>query len=806
MRALRNHATGLLALAVALGMVAALLGVRVATVMGCNASLINPCSRSAYVAKFVNRCVVNPPGGGPVTVPIGLVPFVTWNTAGACGQPSSHTLRVTLTCTEFPGGGTPIVVGPLTVPMAASFPTVPGNQAISGGSPFPFVVPGGTLTPGKQYTCLVEAEYDVDFFGGAGSLGRGSIRGVGDTEVCIVEPSPADPTKPRLFTARVEAGFTYAQRGDQAIEHFVVANNDPQNYCIVTFGAFSNQVAGTPQVLGGPNENVHSVSQPGVGDDFLLSYVELLDPFELIDVSRIDASVDTTIEKPMILLPGEVQIVSFASRSNGMCLDGSCSDLINRVVGEFADGSPALGGAGSTHQVDRNAPPLTNLCTITDTISASDRVEVRWGPATFDGQLDRRTHAAGNLDLGEFGRATQLDGPFASNAFGRNGLGFTATSTSVIRGDPPQFADFNVGAFVINPQGTGSNAQENIVHLDFPFLGTPGSPPSRFEIPLIRRALEDSDFQISTDGQDVRVFQGKKTIYNGPISGLTSAGLSVDPGTARVVEVDCPDGTVQQEVVPSSAALSFSIPRGPDPSPLEFFAATKDRFSSSQPATITVRGTDALVLDTIDPVYDGGPVGFVVLTNSIPIAPEDPEIGLIDWSTVDVVPATFTTPVALRQTFTSTLPIQDVSDLSTKITVQYKKPEKARDKAVIKFRLPVAEGFDPTGKVFAFEIGSAVRTVTLDARGRGTSGDFSVRVKAKKRGGVVSAQDAKVTITLKKTDLSGVIAQEGLLDGTEETVTGIRLRALFCDMVFERDALVTINANEGKKTTLSSRD
>ena len=71
------------------------------------------CGRSIFLAKFVPATVVYPGPATPIVVPVGLVPFVTWNTMAPCAQPVSATLALTLTCAP-PGGAPATLCGPTT--------------------------------------------------------------------------------------------------------------------------------------------------------------------------------------------------------------------------------------------------------------------------------------------------------------------------------------------------------------------------------------------------------------------------------------------------------------------------------------------------------------------------------------------------------------------------------------------------------------------------------------------------------------------------------------------------------------------
>ena len=126
-------------------------------------TLKRPCSRTIYLAKFSPGTVVIPESG-PIEVPVGVLPFVSWDDVnGQCGQPTSAALELTLTCSSADGGES-ATIGPVS--YAAPTPTTPGAQDV--GSPLTFTIPEGIITGTTPQICLVSGTYTVTFGTGFG--------------------------------------------------------------------------------------------------------------------------------------------------------------------------------------------------------------------------------------------------------------------------------------------------------------------------------------------------------------------------------------------------------------------------------------------------------------------------------------------------------------------------------------------------------------------------------------------------------------------------------------------------------------
>lgn len=379
------------------GLVLAMLTIPQTPLHACGGTPPPSCGRSIFLAKFAPAVVVFPFGGGPINVPIGVLPFVTWNNTGApaapvCPIPTGATLSLTLTC--IPSG---TVIGPLFFPVPV--PTVPGPQPV--GGPVNFVIPAGVFPPGTPpQACLVVGAYSVTFSDGV------TLVGPGDTEVCLVDPTPLDVTKPRLemeYLSPDNSNFKTCRRGDQAVFHFLIANNDPFQSVELDLTSTGRQASILPEGYDPSNAygaGVYSISQPKEGTDtYAAEFADKLQPGELMPEPDPHAVDPQLLTRSIILGPCEATIIGIAMRSYGMCANGSCNERLVKVEGKFSDGDPALACASTLYLVG-DAPAKSVLCEVADNIKVGDDGDAIWSPGQFSDQNGplphAQTFAAGN--------------------------------------------------------------------------------------------------------------------------------------------------------------------------------------------------------------------------------------------------------------------------------------------------------------------------------------------------------------------------------------------------------------------------
>ncbi len=215
-----------------------------AIVIACQPSPLPPqCPQSIYLAKFTPGIHLIPASGDPFEVPIGIFPFVLWDEPNAdCADPEVAELTVELACTDI--AGATFDLGPVT--LGQPTPSAPGPQP-PGGTTVDFPIPGGILPS----VCEVMADYQVTFGGG---IGAGALTGRGDLQICLVEPSPSDPSgeTPRLDLqlltpeplpgANEEGVYTF-HAGDQEYIYIRIENNDLENKLEIDFESIARQQA-----------------------------------------------------------------------------------------------------------------------------------------------------------------------------------------------------------------------------------------------------------------------------------------------------------------------------------------------------------------------------------------------------------------------------------------------------------------------------------------------------------------------------------------------------------------------------------
>jgi hypothetical protein len=176
----------------------------------------------------------------------------------------------------------------------------------------------------------------------------------GDTEFCIMEPAPSDPTIPRLDVVTVSDPNHMCRPGHQLMQKYKVINNDLVNPVSLMVMAFSEQNARLP-IDPGTNMGVpshYSISGPVPGDDFPIDFAEDL-PMGGIQLPSDPSAYDQQMRSKMIAIaPGGYEIVKIATRSYPMCADGSCGEYLVKFVGSFQNGDPALACIGGGVTVD----------------------------------------------------------------------------------------------------------------------------------------------------------------------------------------------------------------------------------------------------------------------------------------------------------------------------------------------------------------------------------------------------------------------------------------------------------------------
>jgi hypothetical protein len=521
-----------------------------AQVLACFGTPAPPrCAQTIWLAKYVPTTIVNPGTGSDIVVPIGLVPYVSWESGTlGCAQPVAATVSLTITCTPA-GGGTAIAAG--TYPFTLTTPTSPGAQPVGGalGGSVTVTIPAGTI-PAGSFSCTVVGTYTVNFGSG---VGAGDLVGGGDTEFCIVEPSPSDTSLPRLDLRRLDlgdGGFTRCLRGGQAPNFYFIANNDPDSSVTFDFTSDNEQTAVMPSE--GDSATIFAISNPTAPDPFFQSF-----PGDLKGGIIPDGDPAATgagrVEREITLGPMETTIVQVLIRSSAMCANGSCGEVVTKLEGTWDDGSstPALACAGTVSYVDDSLEgPKTPLCPTMDCMQVDPNSFANWGYARFDNSSILVTHAAGNA-------------PFSNtNTSGQNAIDFFSTSPADEVNFHPQMAcdhirtimapsmvEYEVGSgTLINDPKLGTFAQNHFTQViidNLPDVGevmvplihkqfNPGAPTETNSFQLIN--IDATNNLIVVEEMDNLFQPTGNMLYSGNFATLIEtppAGLVVNMGTTR---------------------------------------------------------------------------------------------------------------------------------------------------------------------------------------------------------------------------------------------------------------------------------
>lgn len=128
-------------------------------------------------------------------------------------------------------------------------------------------------------------------------------------------------------------------------------------------------------------------------------------------------------------------------------------------------------------------------------------------------------------------------------------------------------------------------------------------------------------------------------------------------------------------------------------------------------------------------------------------------------------------------------PLEQISSLTVSkksVTLNLKKP--ASDSITLSGALPVPAGFNGSGQKVILDVGGVIEIFTLDAKGKSTGSKndiMTLQVKTVK--GQVSAQDAALTVTLKKGDFAAKLADEGF--AVSQKASGLE-RSLVINIIF----------------------
>lgn len=616
----------------------------------CDGTINPPCGRTIYLAKFSPQSVVLP-ASGPISVPIGLLPFVSWDNVNTnvCAQPTSATLTLTLICTPI-GGGSASTIGPVNIPVP--IPTTPGAQT-NIGSPVSVTIPAGTIT--NPSTCLVQGTYSVTFSNG---IGDGTISGTGDVEVCLVEPSPLDESFPRLDMQFIDPipggmGFQTCRAGDQAVSFFQIVNNDPEHSVTFSFSSSTRQTAGLPDGVTAeeaPGMNLFSISSPIPGTDaFNQFFTDENPPGTLIPPGHPTEVNDQLIMRDQTLGPLEATVIPVSIRSYGACGDGSCSEQTAKLTGSYSNGDVAFACASTLLLVD-DVLGKTPLCEFNDHFQVQNRSDAIWGPAHFRDAVGEShhvsTHTQGNTDnvfgndaFFPEGRATRTGG--ADIAIPGDGP-WPTMGDDIIRGTPDSFFDVQYNVLIYSEANQFSTL---INRVQISGLNNSGKP--HFDMPAVfdpnsqdNPQVLDIDLNAGTD--QIEIESGGQSLFSGNVNDFlnnppdpfiveqeTMRRFSkVDPGTA--IYSDPPVLLYHSSSIRSPGTTSATI-------------KITDQNGLEAPWSATIRGAGVSLRSpsaTGDLTVDFDP-------DALPEAPET-NLAFIDVNNLEAINSPLVIPVVLR--------------------------------------------------------------------------------------------------------------------------------------------------------------
>lgn len=184
----------------------------------------------------------------------------------------------------------------------------------------------------------------------------------GDTCLAVVDPSPADPTLPRLDVEILNFPNDPAHAGDHIATNYRITNNDPVHTYTGDFVVRNKNSATQPTIdLFNPGSEpffVYSIAAPVQGDNFPLGFANDLPPGVCLPLppNPADPAIPEIVST-ITLAPGESIDMPVVSRGWGMCSGGSGCEQIGVLTGFFSDGTLLEACAGRAAIVDDSVPP-----------------------------------------------------------------------------------------------------------------------------------------------------------------------------------------------------------------------------------------------------------------------------------------------------------------------------------------------------------------------------------------------------------------------------------------------------------------
>ena len=217
------------------------------------------CSLTVAIIISCPRVVIG--GPNPVLVIVRALVFIGSNAGVAgstpCPSRGGTDINITTICTPGPDPASPATV---------TLPTLSGSYAVD----IPVTFPAG-----PPRTCALTGTAVSHYT-------ARNITATSNTQVCIVDPAPGNPSKPRLDLQLLSPPSQLAHPGDQRTHVYRVTNNDPVHSVSGTLTSTANQggrmtVSTPPSSPGDPTQPT-SAASPFTGDAFPLQFTELSRP------------------------------------------------------------------------------------------------------------------------------------------------------------------------------------------------------------------------------------------------------------------------------------------------------------------------------------------------------------------------------------------------------------------------------------------------------------------------------------------------------------------------------------------------
>jgi hypothetical protein len=297
-----------------------------------------PCVASTAIFKQSQRAIIGPYTG--LTIPVWFSAQIqTSNCAPVARVEFTVSLRSQATG-QLVAAGSSTLNGP---PVGTTFGVTVGALRLIQ----PAIPSGIYLVQGSARVVLTNGQ---------------AFTNSGDSCLAIVDPSPSDPSIPRLDVELVNFPSGSVHAGDQMFNTYRLTNNDPVHSYTGDFIVRNRSSAGLPTIDSfGPGSEpffVYSIAAPVQGDNFPLAFAGNPPPNFCLPLppNPADPAIPEVVST-VTVLPGESIEVTVVSRGWGMCSGGSGCEQVAVLDGVFSDGADLDACAGGAVIIDDTVAP-----------------------------------------------------------------------------------------------------------------------------------------------------------------------------------------------------------------------------------------------------------------------------------------------------------------------------------------------------------------------------------------------------------------------------------------------------------------